>query len=708
MTANTQLARLSACGCAGPNPIVSSSCSCGGAGCSTCQTQLYVRPQFFAGQLLTEDDLQSLDDYVVAKNRLHNRYLFGSGVVCGLTVTCEPCGGGKVIVNPGYALDCCGNDIVVPCPQTLDINIMVRELQRRSGFDCGDPCPKPSAGSTSPAANAGGRAVVNADSRDVGKLARFPHRYCLYISYCEQLSDPVAPYAVNDPCGNTTCEPTRVREGFRFELRCPEEDDCIPEICKRLWNCIGEPTAAEKTLVDARFLRTYGARLGRATTAIRAAPPPELSNGYWTDLADHSQALRSAIEQLKQEQPSERNRESSVEALLRAIMVLAGDVAQFWIQPERRIPADHRRSLDDAGETLEAGCSAAQETIEQVLTTRLTLVHARALCEVTGHLLAESRRRMEAGQRDRAAALSPIEDHPVRYLARHVVFNRETFAAVAESLAAMRGWAIGQFERQQTGSRCALPRQITAAPLPDRLAAIDVASAETVSHSARLLGEAVSAIVKDCLCNALNPPCPSCDDPAVLLACLTVEDCEVTEICNLERNFVLTGPAIRYWVPELSLLGETLEKWCCPRPHCEPSDEGRESSAEEDEGALFRSNAQPVFGHPVPPLVSVIFSACPPLDRPGKPKLQLPARAGFLHTALDVVSRGAAEPRTDAASGAAAIAHLIETAKTEFDAKLTALSGEIVRLRTENAQLADRIERSQRGGRRSGTQETEP
>jgi hypothetical protein len=115
-----------------------------------------------------------------------------------------------------------------------------------------------------------------------------------------------------------------------------------------------------------------------------------------------------------------------------------------------------------------------------------------------------------------------------------------------------------------------------------------------------------------------------------------------------------------------------------------------------------------VFGHPVPPLVSVIFSACPPLDRPGKPKLQLPARAGFLHTALDVIGRGVTEPRTDAVTGAAAIAHLIETTKIEFDTKLTALSGEIERLRTDNAQLADRIERSQRGGRRSGAQETEP
>jgi hypothetical protein len=34
-------------------------------------------------------------------------------------------------------------------------------------------------------------------------------------------------------------------------------------------------------------------------------------------------------------------------------------------------------------------------------------------------------------------------------------------------------------------------------------------------------------------------------------------------ICNLERTFVLSGPAIRYWVPFLHLIGELLEKACC-------------------------------------------------------------------------------------------------------------------------------------------------
>jgi hypothetical protein len=99
-----------------------------------------VRPRFFAGQLLTEDDLQLLSDYVGQKNRLHNRHLFGAGVVCGLEVTCDPCGDGRVIVQPGYALDCCGNDLTLSCPQVVDLNALVRKLRKD---DCVDPCPEP-------------------------------------------------------------------------------------------------------------------------------------------------------------------------------------------------------------------------------------------------------------------------------------------------------------------------------------------------------------------------------------------------------------------------------------------------------------------------------------------------------------------------------------------------------------------------------------
>ena len=84
-------------------------CGCGGASCLTEASGGYVRPRFFAGQLLTEDDLQLITDYVAAKNRLHNRDFLGEGVVCGLEVLCHPCESGEVRVRPGHALDCCGN-----------------------------------------------------------------------------------------------------------------------------------------------------------------------------------------------------------------------------------------------------------------------------------------------------------------------------------------------------------------------------------------------------------------------------------------------------------------------------------------------------------------------------------------------------------------------------------------------------------------------
>jgi hypothetical protein len=45
-----------------------------------------VRPRYFAGQLLSEVDLRDEQAYQIAKQRLHNRYLHGYGVVCGLQV----------------------------------------------------------------------------------------------------------------------------------------------------------------------------------------------------------------------------------------------------------------------------------------------------------------------------------------------------------------------------------------------------------------------------------------------------------------------------------------------------------------------------------------------------------------------------------------------------------------------------------------------
>ncbi len=70
--------------------------ACGGLEC-------LCRPRFFAGQLLTDEDLNRLDSYIRGKNRLHNRMLHGWGTVNGLEVSCTPCGN-TVTVSSGYAL----------------------------------------------------------------------------------------------------------------------------------------------------------------------------------------------------------------------------------------------------------------------------------------------------------------------------------------------------------------------------------------------------------------------------------------------------------------------------------------------------------------------------------------------------------------------------------------------------------------------------
>lgn len=106
--------------------------------CPACgELQCLCRPRFFPGQLLTDEDLNRLDRYILEKNKLHNRYLHGWGVVCGLEVLCHPCPG-EVTVKAGYALGPCGEDIVVCKDDRVDVCALIkkcREKERRP-YEC--------------------------------------------------------------------------------------------------------------------------------------------------------------------------------------------------------------------------------------------------------------------------------------------------------------------------------------------------------------------------------------------------------------------------------------------------------------------------------------------------------------------------------------------------------------------------------------------
>lgn len=118
-------------------------------GCPACRGLACLeRPRYFAGQLLTEDELNSEQAYQIAKNRLQNRYLHGPGVVCGLEVTCSDCEG-QVRVSTGYAIDPCGNDIIVCEETTFDLLAAIAKCCQRSARkrdDCDPYQPAPAKG----------------------------------------------------------------------------------------------------------------------------------------------------------------------------------------------------------------------------------------------------------------------------------------------------------------------------------------------------------------------------------------------------------------------------------------------------------------------------------------------------------------------------------------------------------------------------------
>jgi hypothetical protein len=151
---------------------------CGGLEC-------LCRPNFFSGQLLTDRELNGLQRYVIEKNKVHNRYLHGWGVVCGLDVycdSCDPCerdGVQHVLVTEGYALSPCGEDIVL----CRDAQVPVCELIQK----CRPPEPE--------------------CDDDAGRdpCREGPEEWVLAVCYDEQASRGITPLRSPDCCPSCGC-----------------------------------------------------------------------------------------------------------------------------------------------------------------------------------------------------------------------------------------------------------------------------------------------------------------------------------------------------------------------------------------------------------------------------------------------------------------------------------------------------------------------
>ena len=80
------------------------------------ESQSLKRPNFRSGKLLTPEDLELEQQYFRDKLKRHNRSLHGFGIVSGLKVTSKS---GQIIVAPGLALDCEGNELVIESVQSI-------------------------------------------------------------------------------------------------------------------------------------------------------------------------------------------------------------------------------------------------------------------------------------------------------------------------------------------------------------------------------------------------------------------------------------------------------------------------------------------------------------------------------------------------------------------------------------------------------------
>lgn len=139
------------------------------------------RPQYEANGYISASDLQAEQRYRLERLQHHNRYSHGEGVVCGLQVVPARIAARPwaLRVCPGYAIGCCGEEMVVGSSALLD----VRDYLWNRPTENGRPAP---------------------------------HAF-IAIGYAEEVARPVT--ASEGGCAqDMTYERSRLRDAYRLEV----------------------------------------------------------------------------------------------------------------------------------------------------------------------------------------------------------------------------------------------------------------------------------------------------------------------------------------------------------------------------------------------------------------------------------------------------------------------------------------------------------
>jgi hypothetical protein len=163
---------------------------------STCKPGLFglERVRYFPRQLITADDMTAEQEYFRQRDRRHNRFLHGWGVVCGLAVeaTNDKDHPWRVRVCPGYAIGPQGDEISVADPVYFDVATGASDCEPCQPW----PCP--------PTSNTG------------GGRQRMP--VFLAIRHLECDSRPVRVHPLGCGCDEMLCEYSRVRDDFELKV----------------------------------------------------------------------------------------------------------------------------------------------------------------------------------------------------------------------------------------------------------------------------------------------------------------------------------------------------------------------------------------------------------------------------------------------------------------------------------------------------------
>jgi hypothetical protein len=271
------------------------------------------RPRYFAGQLLTAEELNSEQTYIAAKQRLHHRYLHGprGRIVAGLQVA-KSDNPGFVNIAAGYAIDYCGNDIVVPKVDTFNVLEQIRANANELGY-----------------ARSAVWNPATATAKD-GAPVSPQQMYWLTISYAEQEARPAnvlrqsvvassskrkdsgcgsaqsgttsttqsaSTMSITSKPGNspTVCEPTRIREVYSFDVVAADATTALSDA--RL--------TGDNRLVLARITVQNGdiVQIENDVAARQAASPPlpQAAPSALTDLQNTVTALQDALQALQDE-----------------------------------------------------------------------------------------------------------------------------------------------------------------------------------------------------------------------------------------------------------------------------------------------------------------------------------------------------------------------------------------------------------------------